>query len=70
MELVEEKRLLTCREAAKYLGITESALRKRIFLRQLKGLVRLGGRLYFDKRKLDKFIDELEINTYGGGSRG
>lgn len=60
MEL-EEKRLLSCKEAARYLGISEPALRKRIFLRQVKGLVRLGGRVYLDRKKLEKFIDEIEI---------
>ena len=64
--LLEEKRLLTCREAAKYIGITDPALRKRIFLRQIKGLLRLGGRIYLDRRKLDKFLDELEIKENGG----
>ena len=64
---LEEKRLLTCKEAARYIGISEPALRKRIFLRQVKGLVRLGGRLYFDRKKLEQFIDELEIET--GGNR-
>jgi len=58
---LDEKRLLSCQEAAKYIGISEPALRKRIFLRQVKGLVKLGGRLYFDRKKLEKFIDELEI---------
>ncbi len=60
---LEEKKLLTCKEAAKYLGISELALRKRIFLRQVKGLVRLGGRIYFDRKKLDQFVDELEIKN-------
>ncbi len=58
---LNEPRLLSCKEAAIYIGITEPALRKRIFLRQVKGLVKLGGRLYFDRKKLEKFIDELEI---------
>jgi len=58
---LEEKRLLSCREAAEYLGISEPALRKRIFLRQVGGLCRLGGRLYFDKAKLDRFVDRLEL---------
>ena len=62
----EEKRLLSCKEAAEYLGISEPALRKRIFLRQIKGLVRLGGRIYLDKRKLDRFIDSIEVPTNGG----
>lgn len=61
MLLEEKPRLLSCREAAKYLGITEPALRKRIFLRQVKGLVRLGGRVYFDRKKLESFLDEIEI---------
>ncbi len=61
MHSEEKPRLLSCREAAQYLGITEPALRKRIFLRQIKGLVRLGGRIYLDRHKLDKFIDESEI---------
>ena len=58
---LNEPRLLSCKEAANYIGITEAALRKRIFLRQVAGLVRLGGRLYFDRKKLEKFIDDLEI---------
>ena len=57
------QRLLTVSEAARYLGISELALRKRIFLRQMKGLVRLGGRIYFDRHKLDQFVDELEIKN-------
>lgn len=61
-----DKRLLSCREAAEYLGLSEAALRKRIFLRQIKGLVRWGGRIYFDRRKLDLYIDSLELKTNGG----
>ena len=64
MELAE-KRLMSCKEAAKYLGISEPALRKRIFLRQVKGLIRLGGKIYLDRRKLDKYIDELEVPIGG-----
>jgi excisionase family DNA binding protein len=59
----ENKRLLTVKEAAEYLGISESALRKRIFLGQMEGLIRLGGRRYFDRPKLEKFIDELTIDS-------
>ncbi len=64
---LEDKKLLSFREASEYLGISEAALRKRRFLGQLRGLIRLGGRLYFDKSKLDKFVDSLEIET--GGQR-
>jgi excisionase family DNA binding protein len=55
--------LLTVKDAADYLGISESALRKRIHLGQVGGLIRLGERLYFDRPKLEKFIDELTIDT-------
>lgn len=63
---LEEKRLLSCREAANFLGISESALRKRIFLRQIKGLCRIGGRIYFDRLKLESFIGEIAIDSNGG----
>ncbi len=66
MQTEEKPRLMDCKQAARYLGITEAALRKRIFLREVKGLIRLGGRIYFDKPKLDKFLDELEIKEKGG----
>lgn len=58
-----EPRLLDCKSAALYLGMTESALRKNIYLRRFnKALVRIGGRIYFDKQKLDKAIEELAIS--------
>lgn len=63
---LEEKRLLNCKEAARFLGITESALRKRMFLRQIKGMVRIGGSVYFDRKKLDLFIDSIEVPTSRG----
>ena len=65
MQTEERPRLLDCKQAAKYLGISEPALRKRIHLRQIRGLVKLGGRVYFDREKLSRFIDELEVNKGG-----
>lgn len=62
-----ESKLLSVKNAAVYLGVTESALRKRIFDRSIGGLVRIGGSLYFDRKKLDKFIDGAEIKN--GGQR-
>ena len=59
----QDTRLMTVKETAGYLGISESALRKRIFLGQVRGLIRLGGSLYFDRPKLEKFIDELTIDS-------
>lgn len=66
MQTEEKPRLMDCRGTARYLGITEATLRKRIFLREVKGLIRLGGRIYFDRPKLDKFLDELEIKEKRG----
>ncbi len=64
----QEQRLMDCKSAALYLGMTESALRKNIHLRRFnKALVRIGGRLFFDKEKLDKLIDDLSL---AGGESG
>ncbi|GEM_PF-5606694 len=63
MQSEEKPRLMDCKETARYLGITEAALRKRIFLRQIKGLVRLGGSIYFDRKKLERFLEEAEIKN-------
>lgn len=57
-----EQRLLDCKAAAAYLGMTESALRKNVYLRRFNNaLVRIGGRIYFDKTKLDRLIEDLTI---------
>lgn len=66
MQSEEKVRLLNCKDAAKYLSMTLPALRKKIFLRQLRGIVKIGGRVFLDKKKLDLFIDESEIPTNGG----
>ncbi len=63
MQSEEKPRLMDCKETSRYLGITEAALRKRIFLRQIKGLVRLGGSIYFDRKKLERFLEEAEIKN-------
>jgi len=61
MERVEP-RLLDIRAAAQYLGMTESALRKNVYLRRFNNaLVRIGGRIYFDKTKLDRLIEDLTL---------
>ena len=65
----QERRLLDCKSAAIYLGMTESALRKNIHLRRFnKALIRIGGRLYFDKQKLDRYIDNLNLEGKENGS--
>ena len=66
----QEQRLMDCKSAALYLGMTESALRKNIHLRRFnKALVRIGGRLFFDKEKLDRLLDELTLNGGENGSQ-
>jgi len=48
--------------AATYLGMTVPALRKNIYLRRFKKtLVKIGGRIYFDKVKLDRFIEDSAL---------
>lgn len=64
-----EQRLLDCKSAAAYLGMTEAALRKNIHLRRFnKALVRIGGRLYFDVEKLDRLIDDFSLTGEKSGS--
>lgn len=63
MKLNEKSRLMDIRQTAEYLGLSEAALRKQVFLRNVGGLIRIGGRLYFDRGKLEKFLDEAEIKT-------
>ncbi len=64
----QERRLLDCKSAALYLGMTEQKKKKNIHLRRFnKALVRIGGRLFFDKEKLDKLIDDLSL---AGGESG
>ncbi len=67
MKIVHQ-RLLNTKQTASYLGITESALRRRIFQSELterNGLVRIGSRIFFDKNKLDRFIDKLSDDNNG-----
>jgi len=57
-----DRRLLDIKQTAKYLGITEPALRKRIYLNVLseeEGLIRWERRLFFDKIKLDQYIENI-----------
>ncbi len=57
-----ERRLLNCKSAAAYLGMSEAGLRKNVFLRRFDNvLVRIGGRIYFDKTKLDRLIEDLTL---------
>ena len=47
-----------------YLGMTEAALRKNIYLRRFdSALIKIGGRIFFDKEPLDKIINKSCINN-------
>ena len=62
MHINEQQRLLNCKMAATYLGMTVPALRKNIYLRRFKKtLVKIGGRIFFDKVKLDRFIEDSAL---------
>jgi excisionase family DNA binding protein len=52
--------LFTVKQAAVYLGRSESSIEQLIFKKTLP-VVRLGGRVHLDRRQLDKLIEE---NTY------
>lgn len=66
-----DPRLMDVRTAAKYLCMSEAALRKNIHLRRFnKALVRIGGRIFLDKHKLDKTIEELSIGGYPNEHKG
>ncbi|MCU1245388.1 MAG: hypothetical protein JWN02_1298 [Acidobacteria bacterium] len=47
-----ERVLLNVRDAAKLLGITPNALKLRMQVRQVPGLVRIGRRVWFHREKL------------------
>lgn len=69
MNKVNDPRLLDIRAASSYLGMTEAGLRKNVFLRRFdKALVRIGGRIYFDKEKLDSLLDDLTLKGVSSGS--
>jgi excisionase family DNA binding protein len=50
------QRLISLREAALYLGRTEEALRMMVRRNQVPGVVRIGRKTQFDRRKLDAWI--------------
>jgi Helix-turn-helix domain len=51
-----QQRLMDVREAAKYLGMTEDALRHKTGVEI--PCVRIDGKLRFDRRDLDRYIDK------------
>lgn len=59
-----EKRLLTVKDASLYLGIPEWTLRDKIRCREIT-FVKSGpgkrGRVYFDRKDLDEWIEKNKI---------
>ena len=55
-------RLLTIKQASKYLGLTVWAIRERIWSGQIPAVRFPGGRkLYLDREDLDRFIDQSKF---------
>jgi excisionase family DNA binding protein len=57
-----DKRLLNAREAAQYLGLKLDTVYKKARLRELPS-VRVGRCLRFDKKALDRLIEQHTIET-------
>ncbi len=53
--------LLLVSEAAKYLRISESTLRRMMGNRKIDYMKMLNGRVMFTKKQLDEFIDAQEV---------
>lgn len=65
-----ERRLLPTAEAANYLGMSLAAFRKNVNLRRIPGLVPIGRRNYFDRVKLDAYINKNDIKIDENGGKG
>jgi len=64
MHINEQQRLMNCKLTSLYLGMSEAALRKNIYLRRFdSALIKIGGRIFFDKISLDKIINKSCINN-------
>ena len=57
---VMSRRLLTVKEAAKYIGRTESAVRELVWNQKLPH-IRCDRRVMLDIRDLDRWIDENRV---------
>jgi excisionase family DNA binding protein len=57
-----EKRFLTIHEAAEYLGFAVHTLYGWTSQRRIP-FVKIGGRVRFDKRKLDRWLEQFEFEV-------
>jgi len=60
---VMEKRLMDVKEAATYLGMSESALYKKVWKRQVPFAVKIGRSLRFDKVRMNEWIEDNFLKT-------
>ena len=58
----EEKRLMSVKEAARYLAVPPSTLYRRIWERRVP-FVRLGRSVRFDRRDLDALIESNKVQA-------
>lgn len=58
--MADEKRLLTVREAAEFLGTTSATLYGRVWRREIP-FVKIGRSVRFDRRDLDELIERGKI---------
>lgn len=54
------KRLLTPKEVSEYLGISVKGIYNMVYRRQIP-FVKIGGRLKFDIRDIDNWIEENKV---------
>jgi excisionase family DNA binding protein len=63
VRLREEVRLLTVRQAAKYLGTTVSTLYSKVWRREIP-FIKLGRSVRFDLVDLDKLIEQSKVKPF------
>lgn len=59
--MTEPKKILTTRQAAKYLRLAEQTLASYRFYRKPPSYVKYGRRVFYELSELDKFIESHRI---------
>lgn len=55
--IIEEKALLTLKEVSNYLSASESTVRRLLKRKDTKFTIRIGNRLYANKKLLDEYLE-------------
>lgn len=58
MDELRKKKLLTRKEAAFYIGIGETNMHFLMHSPDFRAMVRIGGRVFVNREKLDEWLDE------------